>query len=141
MSEDFFRLEEFACKDEARTPYPAARIVDGTWSRLRETLNTIRKAWNAPIKVVSGYRAPAYNARIGGAKKSQHMEGTAADIKPTAPHDDPRALHALILGLYNAGKLPHLGGLGEYNTFVHVDVRPRKANGGIAQWGGKHLED
>lgn len=136
----FFTLEEMACKDKARTPYPAARVADGTWMRLRDTLDTIRRAWNAPLHILSGYRSPEHNARVGGAKASQHMAGTAADIEPMGPHDDARALHALILGLYNAGQLPHLGGLGEYNTFVHVDVRPRKENGGIYRWTGKQLD-
>ncbi|MGH9397363.1 MAG: D-Ala-D-Ala carboxypeptidase family metallohydrolase, partial [Terriglobia bacterium] len=30
--------------------------------------------------VNSGYREPAYNAGIGGARSSQHVFGTAADI-------------------------------------------------------------
>lgn len=34
----------------------------------------------APITVTSGYRCPALNAAIGGAKDSQHMRGEAADF-------------------------------------------------------------
>jgi peptidoglycan hydrolase-like protein with peptidoglycan-binding domain/GH25 family lysozyme M1 (1,4-beta-N-acetylmuramidase) len=32
-----------------------------------------------PIGVVSGYRDPAHNERVGGAKNSQHLYGTAGD--------------------------------------------------------------
>lgn len=33
-----------------------------------------------PIRINSGYRAPAVNASVGGAKNSDHMYGFAADI-------------------------------------------------------------
>ena len=47
-------------------------------------LDPLRDAAGAAIKVSSGYRGPAVNARVGGASKSQHLEGRAADIQPTS---------------------------------------------------------
>jgi hypothetical protein len=36
-----------------------------------------------------------------------------------------------------AGKLPKLGGIGWYpRQWVHIDVRPRPADGHIAKWVG-----
>ena len=47
---------------------------------LMSFLDMIRTLWNGPIYVNSGFRCPELNNAIGGAKKSQHMKGQAADI-------------------------------------------------------------
>ena len=43
-------------------------------------LEPIRLHFGAPVVIHSGYRCPALNAAIGGAKSSQHMRGEAADF-------------------------------------------------------------
>lgn len=43
-------------------------------------LDPLRKLYNKPIKVTSGYRCPRLNAAVGGSQNSQHMRGEAADI-------------------------------------------------------------
>lgn len=35
-----------------------------------------------PLRISSGYRAPAVNAAVGGSKDSDHMRGFAADVIP-----------------------------------------------------------
>lgn len=40
----------------------------------------IRKHFNKPIHISSGYRSKELNAKIGGAKNSQHTVGQAIDI-------------------------------------------------------------
>ena len=40
----------------------------------------LRDAFGCPIYVSSGYRCPELNRAIGGAKRSQHMEGRALDL-------------------------------------------------------------
>lgn len=49
------------------------RLIDGV-------LNPARVQFGAPIYVNSGYRSPELNRRVGGARRSYHMEGRAADI-------------------------------------------------------------
>lgn len=44
-------------------------------------LDPLREAVGRPIRVNSGYRGPALNHRIRGAKNSQHLTGQAADIQ------------------------------------------------------------
>ena len=44
-------------------------------------LEPIRKLVGRPIRINSGYRSEQVNARIGGAKNSQHTMGDAADIE------------------------------------------------------------
>ena len=48
---------------------------------LAEGLERARAALNGkPIHINSGYRSPRLNAAVGGASKSMHMRGLAADI-------------------------------------------------------------
>ena len=49
-------------------------------------LDPLRKLYNKPIKVTSGYRCPRLNAAVNGSSNSQHMRGEAADI--TSINDD-----------------------------------------------------
>jgi hypothetical protein len=49
--------------------------------RLVIALNVIRTAYGQIMRVSSGYRSPAKNAAIGGAKKSHHMNCMACDFK------------------------------------------------------------
>lgn len=53
-------------------------------------LEQVRALVGGPIRVSSGYRAPALNAAVGGAKNSAHVQGLAADI--IAPGLAPRQL-------------------------------------------------
>lgn len=45
-------------------------------------VNVLQPARDAlgPIKITSGFRAPAVNAKIGGSSSSQHVKGQAADL-------------------------------------------------------------
>lgn len=50
-------------------------------ARLAEMLERIRSALgNRSIHVLSGYRSPTVNQRVGGSRSSAHMDGRAADI-------------------------------------------------------------
>ena len=46
----------------------------------RRTLQPLRDAIGAPLNVSSGYRSEALNEAVGGATRSQHMKGQAADV-------------------------------------------------------------
>ena len=60
--------------------------VPTTWEQLaalRDTalfLDSIRKAFNKPIRVNCAFRSPAVNAKVGGVSTSAHLKGLAADI-------------------------------------------------------------
>jgi uncharacterized protein YcbK (DUF882 family) len=115
---------ELACKDG--TPYPEewrqSRAV-----ALAHLFEAIRTACgDVPLTVLSGYRTAAHNRRIGGAQKSQHVQGRALDLRP--PKGWSVAKFATLI------RDVHLtGGLGIYETFVHVDVRP---NDRLTAWSG-----
>lgn len=136
---EHFTSEEFACHDG--TAYPAEWVQERLVP-LCGVLEVIRAAAGGAVSIDSGFRTLAYDARlyaksakdglVAKPESSQHPMGRAADI--VCATMKPKALHALILQLYAAGKIPALGGIGLYPTFVHVDVRPH--TGHLAQWGG-----
>ena len=118
-----FSLEEFKCKDGSDIPNTALlNIVE-----LARNLEVLRTAINKPITITSGYRSPKYNAKLPGAvKDSQHLRGTAADIK--VPGMTPKEVALVIEGLIQSGKMKE-GGIGVYPTFTHYDIKNRKARG------------
>lgn len=72
-----FKLKEF---NQKQNPLPLEQIKVNPL--LVEKLEVLRSLiGNKPIIVTSGYRTTDYNKKIGGATKSQHMYGNAADIK------------------------------------------------------------
>lgn len=90
--------------------YPTIRVLDALRARL-----------GAPIRITSAYRSPAYNRAIGGARESQHMEFRAIDFAAeggSRPSDWARALRSM-----RDDEAMFRGGVGLYDTFVHVDTR------------------
>lgn len=125
-----FLLSEFATHDG--TPVPEGRVDD--YERLcRRVLEPLRERFGV-CSVVSGFRHPAYNRRIGGAQRSVHMcgqgggiSGVAADVRFARgdPRSWGRAAEELLAKQYPPG-----GGLGVYPTpggWIHVDTRSYRA--------------
>jgi len=81
----FFTLTEMTRSDTATRlaipNLPDEPALAGLKALCAAVLDPLRDGTGAAIKVNSGYRGPQLNARIGGAKKSQHLEGKAADIQ------------------------------------------------------------
>lgn len=107
-----FTVREFACRDGSD-----CILID---TELIKLLQNIRNHFGKPITINSAYRTSAYNKKIGGAAKSQHCLGTAADIviKGVSP---------LVIAQYAESILTSKGGVGLYKTFTHVDVRKSRA--------------
>ena len=109
MSEHF-KVKEFACKDGSDTI-----LID---QQLIYYCEMIRRHFGKPITINSGYRTPAYNAKVGGAGGSKHKEGKAADIVVSGVSPQKVAQYAEEIGI----KALHA-----YNTFTHIDTRPNYA--------------
>jgi len=84
-----------------------------------KVLEPLRAHLGKPIKVTSGFRSPAHNAKIGGAKNSLHTTGMAADIAVGGIPEQIKVAAFL-------SKLNDVGGIGLYESkgIVHVDIRP-----------------
>lgn len=76
-------------------------------------LDEARELAGVPFHITSGFRTVAHNKKVGGAAKSSHTVGCAADIATP----DSRTRHAVIRGAMLAG----FNRIGVGKTFVHVD--------------------
>lgn len=115
-----FKLSEFACKDGTAVP----DIFLPNIMELAKNLQVLRDALGKPIHINSGYRSVAHNASVGGSPKSQHLLGKAADIRVNGLL--PIEIAQVIEGLIKEGKMKQ-GGIGIYKSFVHYDIRGKKA--------------
>jgi uncharacterized protein YcbK (DUF882 family) len=124
-----FSLREFMCRDGSNVPDDLMENV----KELAQNLQVLREHIGKPIKIISGYRSPEYNKKIGGAKKSQHMLAKAGDL--VVDGMTPDEVKAAIVKLIEEGKMKK-GGVGLYTHFTHYDVR-----GFNARWYGKGIKD
>lgn len=126
--------KELACKDG--TPYPFDFIMDRRVHTLANVFESIRALYNKPIAVVSAFRTIGHNRRIGGAPKSQHLEGKALDLKPPVGI----SINQFYKDIRANTKKFGICGLGRYKTFVHVDIR-NNSNGKLIVWSGTSAKD
>lgn len=100
-----FGWSEFACRDGC-----GWRRVD---KRLLQGLEKLREELGRPIRIVSGRRCPEHNASVGGASRSRHVYGDAADIPSSLGVRKALAIKCGFTGI----------GLRD-GIVVHVDTRP-----------------
>ena len=118
MKIGFFDTKEFESKDGKPSPFDDTVVK----RELIVMLNAIRSRYDKPIVVNSGYRSPEHNAAVGGVKNSYHTLGLAADIRPLNENrSDLTELQTIC------DEMNPRGGVGFYDTFVHVDVRGEHA--------------
>lgn len=111
-----FKVKEFACNDGSDVVFIAPDLV--------AILQKIRNHFGKAVVINSGYRTPDYNKKVGGATQSQHLYGTATDIRISGVK--PKDIASYVETL-----MPNTGGIGIYSNFVHVDVRKTKS-----RWNG-----
>ena len=105
---DNFNLREFECR------HCGVVKLDG---HLLEKLQDLRERIGRPLIVTSGYRCAEHNAAVGGVADSQHVQGTAADLRLPRGMVFQDFLRECIAGGFNFVQgYPNQG-------FVHVDVR------------------
>jgi len=102
-----FNRQEFACRCGC-----GFAAVD---KRLNEILEDIRCYFSSPVLINSACRCAAYNKKVGGAIKSQHTMGVAADISVVDISPDTVADYV--------ERVHRACSIGRYNTFTHIDLR------------------
>lgn len=84
---------------------------------------SLEDVWGLPLSVTSGYRSPEHNARVGGAKGSQHLHGNAYDVDVSSLSIEDR------VALIEAARAAGFGGVGVYDGSLHFDVGAERAWG------------
>ena len=103
-----FKVREFACSDGSDPIFIDSELV--------AVLQKIRTHFGKAVTITSAYRTPTHNKSVGGTTFSKHLYGMAADIKVSGISPRKVATYAETL-------LAHKGGIGIYDSFIHVDVR------------------
>jgi hypothetical protein len=108
-----FSPAEIACRGTG-----AIRINTAAMDKLQ----ALRDRLGKPLIIRSAYRSPEHNRRVGGAKASKHLQGTAFDI--AMANHDPMAFEAAAraVGFLGFGYYPRSG-------FIHVDLGPARSWG------------
>lgn len=128
---------------------------DARWVKLHPlaivVFRMLRDEIGKPLSISSGYRNPVYNEQEDGGEFSQHLHGRALDISahnidggaPALAQKCEEVIETIrkqgdilvpgYLGNYTARFIDYdiYGGIGIYNSFVHIDVRKDKA-----RWNG-----
>jgi len=107
-----FNLQEFECTHK---DHRHIRINEDLVNKLQE----LRDYLGVPLIINSAYRCPERNSQVGGATRSQHLLGNAVDISLKTVDNRKKLMELAETIGFN--------GIGEYNTFIHLDVRGSKA--------------
>lgn len=120
-----FSSEEFEC------PCCGYALVD---TELVIVLERIRQLLGVPVRINSGYRCPAHNTKVGGARMSRHLLGCAADITwagiilNTKENSVFRQQLPSVTVTWNS----KLYGIGWGKSYIHVDTDVTRKN--LTQW-------
>lgn len=96
---------------------PTPDIVHNLERLCRQVLEPLRQIVGTSIHINSGYRCPRLNRRVGGATKSQHLLGQAADM--VVKGKDVETVFQLV----RASSLPFDQVIQEFDQWVHVSFR------------------
>ena len=112
-----FQYKEFDCHGSGCC---SKTTID---EKLVAYVQQIRDHFGKPVTITSPYRCEVHNKRVGGATKSYHMQGRAADIVVQGVSSREVAKYAESIGIL---------GIGLYETsadgyFTHIDTRTTKS--------------
>jgi len=108
----YFTITEFDSPDEVGS----GRLMNVDFL---EKLDLARSKFDKPIKINSGMRTSAHNAKVGGKSNSSHLTGYAADLHCNSSRDRYDLINCLLDVGFNR--------IGVGNTFIHVDSDPSKS--------------
>lgn len=120
---------------------PPAEVQPAMQRLVAVVLDPLRAALGRPVRVTSGYRAPAVNRAVNGSPTSQHMLGEAADIKVDGVSAEALATAIVQLGVPFDQVIWYAPERGGHVHVSFTDKRPNRgetlhapASGGYPAW-------
>lgn len=101
--------------------------------RALDMLQRLRNELGRPLIITSAYRSPEHNAAVGGASRSNHMQGIAFDVVMANQNPEAFERAAVKAGFRGIGHYPA-------SNFMHIDARRTdnvvrfKGNGRNNRW-------
>ncbi len=137
-------------EEEILNGYPLRNIPSGLIENIAPTLKLlqlIRTDIGKPIIVHSTYRDKNHNEEVGGKPSSLHLSYNAIDFAPveTSFSQLEAIYHSVLRGKYAFDFTFHgkpfkmnnlIGGVGLYDTFIHIDTRGLLGRLAPAVWRG-----
>ena len=123
----WFTLKEFVKSNTAArlgiNNNPSEDVKKNIELLVEKILDPLREKFGKPIIVTSGYRCKELNKAVGGAAKSQHMSGEAADIRTV---EDSKSANKELFNLIIELGLPFDQLINEHDyDWVHVSYGKR----------------
>ena len=123
----WFTLKEFVKSNTAArlgiNNNPSEDVKKNIELLVEKILDPLRESFGKPIIVTSGYRCKELNKAVGGAAKSQHMSGEAADIRTV---EDSKSANKELFKLIIKLGLPFDQLINEHDyDWVHVSYGKR----------------
>ena len=123
----WFALKEFVKSNTAARlgidNNPSEDVKKNIELLVEKILDPLREKFGKPIIVTSGYRCKELNKAVGGAAKSQHMSGEAADIRTV---EDSKSANKELFNLIIELGLPFDQLINEHDyDWVHVSYGKR----------------
>lgn len=84
--------------------------------RALDMLQALRTRLGRPLILNSAYRTPAHNRAVGGAARSNHMDGIAFDVRMDNHNPTEFEQAAVAVGFRGIGHYPS-------SNFMHIDAR------------------
>mgnify|MGYP001241848895 CR=1 FL=1 len=105
---EHFTREELSCKCCGRMEFPVYFL---------EALETLRRAFGAPMAITSGYRCPAHNQAVSTTGEAGPHTLGAVDVAVQGPDGHKLVLLAMNLGWTGIGVSQRQG----QARFIHLD--------------------
>ena len=133
VSGKYFTISELCKSRPGYDNTPTEEIKSNLQQLIDKVLDPMREAYGAAVNVTSGYRSPAYNKAIGGAKNSQHMKGQAADLQTKEGKAGNKRLFEIIR---KQGNFDQLINEKDYQ-WIHVSHNPNGNRGQVLRYDGQ----
>lgn len=114
----YFSLTELTTTNTGLHNVPNAEQTNNLIYLVDNLLDEVRERYGKPIKVTSGFRSFAVNAKVGGKPTSQHCKGEAADLNCGSKAENKRIFDIIK----EIGRFDQLINEQDF-TWIHVSLK------------------